>query len=341
MIVKYYHISILFLIVGFVSAAAGVFFSFSYSSYISQIFFLLSLFLYLKLTPLLYIGVFFISFCLFLASPSPFLLAALFPLIGFLFSGGKRFYIKMHKIPRYSLVVLISMIYIYYYFLSYKQGTAKASHNWLSVVVVYAIIAETLYFGFPSKYYFPLICISFFVFGNRSSLFLIAAFLKNKKLLLLFIGAGVLFIVLSNRLIIPPWPLNLLFDRGGILYRSYVEHRVLFLYEFVQNFDILELDQLKHKAMNVPSSGGDFYNFHNSFLTIIVRDGYLGLGKVAIWCLQIFMIPFGIFTAITFRATYDTFLLGGSLDMLLFALIGQNIRCLLKNTKNACLDIQK
>jgi hypothetical protein len=119
---------------------------------------------------------------------------------------------------------------------------------------------------------------------------------------------------------------QILFEEGGLLNRSYGEMRGFYIDEFTSKFNILNLSYSNWKFSDVPQTSNGFYDLHNSFFTLIVRDSYLGLFKLLLWSLQIFFLPLGIFAGISSRAYYDTFLLGGVNDLLIYALIGQNIR---------------
>jgi hypothetical protein len=110
------------------------------------------------------------------------------------------------------------------------------------------------------------------------------------------------------------------------LNRSYVETRGSYIDEFLSKFNFFRLSYSNWKFSQVPETSNGFYDLHNSFLTLIVRDSYLGLFKLFLWILQLIFLPFGLFTGITLRANYDTFLLGGVNDILVYSLIGQNIR---------------
>jgi hypothetical protein len=317
-------ISIFCLIMGFYFYFLGSFFAFPFASYLSGICFIFSLYFYKKITPFVFLSIFFLSFLLFAVSSLSYILASLFPLIGFLFSGENKYPTKVNIISRYALLITSFLIFMTYYLV--RPATGNASDNLLSVMIAYAILAEILYFDKPSYLYVPLILISFFVFGNRSSVFLLAVFIRNKVILLMFLVVSALFVCMTLGLINPPSILNFLFDKGGLLYRSFKEPRFEFIYEFFMRFNFLNLLNKKWVFYDVLQTSTGFYNFHNSFLNIIVRDGYGGLLKVFLWFVQIFVLPLSVFIGITLRASFDSFLLGGINDILVYALIGRSIR---------------
>jgi hypothetical protein len=324
-------ISIAFLAMSFSFYFLGSFFALPFASYLSGIGFVLSLYFYKKITPLIFISIFSFSLLLFVFSPPPFILAALFPLIGFLFSGENKYRSKVNNVSRYALLIMAFIIYIVYYLV--RPATGNASDNLLSVMIAYAILAEVLYFEKPSYLYVPLILISFLIFKNRSSIFLLAVFIRNRLVLLLFLLAGAFFILMALGLINPPSFLNFLFDKGKFFYRSFKEPRFEFVYQFITNFKIISLQSGKWDLYNILQTSSGFYDLHNSFLTIIVRDGYHGLIKVILWALQIFFLPLGLFVGITIRASFDTFLLGGINDILVYALIGQSLHKIFRRFK--------
>jgi hypothetical protein len=321
--VRYTEISIVFLVTAFGFSFLGSFFMLPFASYLSGVLIVLSLSFFKKITPFVFLSIFSLSFLLFAFSPLSYALAATFPLIGLFFSGENKFRLKINIVSRYALLGTVCLIYAIYHV--FKPESGGASHNLLSVIVAYAIIAEVLYFGKPSLLYIPLIIVSFIVFGNRSSIFLLAAFIQSKLLLLLFLITGGIFIVMTLGLLPPPAVLGFLFKDGGLLFRSFNELRMGYAYEFISQFNMLSLHTGDWRFQDVFQMQSGFYDFHNSFLTIIVRDGYQGLFKVFLWIIQIFFLPSGLFTGITLRASFDTFLLGGINDILVYALIGRSI----------------
>jgi hypothetical protein len=320
-----------FLIAGFFFVFLGSALGLSIATYLAGVCYLVALFIYMRMSPIfgLYVG--FLGVLLVIISPSPYIIAALFPLVGLFFSGGNKYFLESHERTRYSLFFCISAIYAYFLFAGFEF--ASGSHNLLTILVAYALIAEVLFFGAPSRLYIALILISFFVFGNRSSLFLAAAFIKRKSLLALFVFIALGFTLITLNLIEPPEFLSLLFDEGGFLYRSFKEPRAVYVSEFFEVFNFNNLSGHKWEFTEVPQTSSGFYDLHNSFLTIIVRDSYLGLFKCLLWAITIFYLPLGVFVAITFRALNDTFLLGGVCDLITYALIGKSILKLLKDIK--------
>jgi hypothetical protein len=317
-------VSIFLLTVAFIFIFLGSFTSFPFSAYLAATCYVLSLFLYKKISPILFFSLG--SICIFLAviSPSAFLVAALIPLVGFLFSGENKNNSVTSSWVRYSLWISVAFMYL----AAITQGTdsAGASHNQLSEIVAMAIIAELLYFSGPSKLYIPLIFISFFLFGNRSAFFLLATYIKSKAVLLSFVIIAVFFVSITNGYIEPPDFLDFLYQDGGLLFRSFKESRGDYVDEFMTEFNLFDLRYDHWNFSNVPQTTSGFYDLHNSFLTIIVRDSYLGLFKVILWSLQIFFIPLGLFIGVSLRAAHDTFLLGSVNDIVIFALFGRSFR---------------
>lgn len=316
-------ISIGFLVMAFLFTFLGASFAFPLATYLSAGCYVYSLYLYKKISPMVFacIGL----FCLLLtaSSPSAYMIAALFPLVGFFFSGENKYHSDINAVSRYALFGAVSFFYVVAIATGFDGQ--NASHNQLSELVVLAIIAELLYFGGPTRLYILLICASFFVFGNRSSIFLMAAFIKNKVVLTLFLLIAFFFVAITLALIDPPPILGFMFDDGGLLYRSFNETRGDYLNDFMASFNLQDLRYEKWTFFDVPLTAGGFYDLHNSFLTIIVRDSYLGLLKVFLWAMQIFFIPLGIFLSVTLRASFDTFLLGSVNDVVLYALIGRSV----------------
>ena len=153
--IRYTTLSIIFLALAFTFFFSGSFFKLPFTNYFSTICFIFSLALYKKNTPNIFFLVTIISLFLTLASPSPYLTAALIPLAGYFFSGQNRFHEKIKVVPRYVLLITICGFYLITMLLSFKYSTA--SHNIMSEILVFAIIAELLFFGRPSKWYILLI----------------------------------------------------------------------------------------------------------------------------------------------------------------------------------------
>ncbi|HEY0666726.1 MAG TPA: hypothetical protein VGD22_01035 [Sphingobacteriaceae bacterium] len=302
---------------------------------------IISLGLFKNLTPEIFFVVVIFSLILIIISPSATLLASLFPLVGFLFSGENRVSPASKRIFRYSIYCSIFLCYVAFFIFPPDFGTA--SHNYLSVLIVYAFVAEIIYFGNPTKLYIPLILLSFFFIGNRSSIFLLLPYMKSKLTIILFCVVAVLFIAITLGEIDAFGTLKFLFQEGGLLNRSYKETRGDYLDEFLRGFDFFNLGYDKWSFNSIPETSNGFYDLHNSFLTIIVRDSYLGLFKIALWISQILFLPIGFFMGISFRAYYDTFLLGGVNDILLYSLIGSSYQRFFKRVINIYknLDIRK
>lgn len=316
-------ISIGLLAAGFLFVFLGSTFGFFLASYVSGVCFIISLALYVNITPIIALGVIVFGIFLSLISPSPYLLAALFPLFGLFFSGTIKYSINSSSKSRYTLLIVICIIYLMY--VVGASESSVGSHNQLSVFVTFAIIAEIFYFGKPSRFYILLILISVFIFGNRSSFFLLATFLKNKISLISFLLVSLIMVLITYGDMFAPDFLKFLFQDGGLFYRTYEEARTIYFGEFIDNFDFLNL---KYNAWNffvVPKTESGFYDLHNSFLTIIVRDSYLGIFKVCLWIISAYYIPLPAFVAISLRAFHDSFLLGGIIDVVLYALIGRSL----------------
>ncbi len=281
-----------------------------------------SLFFLVKISVSNFLVFLIISLFLFGISPSPTIIVTLFPTLGFLFSGKLKFQGSNH-LTKYLTVSLYLFFVLFYLFVG---EDSSASHNYLSVIIVYAAIAEYLLFKSISKSYIPLILFCFFIIGNRSSIFLLILFFRSRFFIVAFLALAFLFILMTIGEIEIFKIFQVLFNEGGILNRSYVETRGSYIDEFLSKFNFFRLSYSNWKFSQVPETSNGFYDLHNSFLTLIVRDSYLGLFKLFLWILQLIFLPFGLFTGITLRANYDTFLLGGVNDILVYSLIGQNIR---------------
>lgn len=321
------EISVALLVAAFVGLFSDVFFHFPFFNYLSPFLLISSLCLYKKTTPFIFTIIFPVAIILCLLSFSPYMLAALFPLLGFLFSGENKNTAEMKPFVRNALLISLYFFYTIYY-IHNNQGflyeSGNASHNYLTVLIVYAIVAELLYFGKPSYLYIPLLLFSFVVLGNRSSMYLLAVFIKSKTVLITFILIGAIFSGIVYQLIPPPPGLEVLFNVGGLLYRSSQDNRADLIGQFIGNFDISHLAYDNWTFYEIPRTADGFYDLHNSFMTLIVRDSYLGIFKDILWLVQIAFLPLGAFIGITMRAFNDTFLLGGIYDLLVYALIGRS-----------------
>ena len=156
-------------------------------------------------------------------------------------------------------------------------------------------------------------------------------FLRSKISLIAFFTLAITFIWMTLGKIEIFSQFQVLFQEGGVLNRSYRETRGDYIEEFLKNFNFITLSYNNWKFNYVPQTANGFYDLHNSFLTIIVRDSYLGIFKIILWLLQIFFLPIGFFTGISMRAYYDTFLLGSVNDILVYALVGKNLRKFILN----------
>jgi hypothetical protein len=297
------------------------------TTYLIGLFLFLALFFLNQLSPRTFLIIITISFLLFIISPSPTFIVSFFPLFGFLFAKEPKF-----KCPQYFQKYLTTSIYFFIIlYLIFVSENSNASHNYLSILILYGIIAEYLLFETCSKFYIPLIIFCFLIIGNRSSIFLLMIFMRSKFTLLIFFSIAISFIAMTIGKIEIFKNFQILFEEGGLLNRSYGETRGDYIDEFSSKFNFLNLSYNNWNFKYVPQTSNGFYDLHNSFLTIIVRDSYLGLFKIFLWTLQIFFLPIGFFTGISMRSYYDTFLLGGVNDILLYALIGKNIRKFLLN----------
>jgi len=97
--------------------------------------------------------------------------------------------------------------------------------------------------------------------------------------------------------------------------------------------NLFDLGYDKWYFYDVPQTESGFYDLHNSYLTIIVRDSYLGLFKIFMWISQILILPFGAFIGISLRASHDTFLLGGVNDLLVLCADRQVLNNVLKRLR--------
>lgn len=185
---------------------------------------------------------------------------------------------------------------------------------------------EKLVFDRTPRWYIPVIIYCFFILGNRSSIFLLAVFLRSKIALVGFATIAALFIGMTLGDIEIFKGAQIFFAEGGILNRSYGETRGDYIDEFIKKFNFAALAYDNWKFSTVPQTQGGFYDLHNSFLTLVVRDSYLGIFKILLWTSQIFFLPVGFFIGVSARAYFDTFLLGGVNDILTYAMIGSFLR---------------
>ena len=207
------------------------------SSYIIGLFLFLSLFLLRKITLHTFFIFFSFSILLFIISPSPTFIVSLFPLTGFLFANETKY-----KCPISFRKYLTGSIYLFicFYFI-FVSDNSNASHNYLSILILYGIIAEYLFFDSCSKLYIPLIFFIFLIIGNRSSIFLLMIFLRNKFSLIVFFTIAIIFIGMTLGEIEIFSQLQVLFQEGGVLNRSYRETRGDYIDEFLKNFNFFNL----------------------------------------------------------------------------------------------------
>ncbi|MBI2274133.1 MAG: hypothetical protein HYU70_10085 [Bacteroidetes bacterium] len=304
------------------------FLSLPFLTYIIALLLVAGLFFLKRKTPHIFFVITAVTFLLFAFAPSPTLIASFFPLVGFLFCGDTYDDFRENKYIRHAIVGSAYFFFILYFLIPDNIGVA--SRNYLSIIILYAMLCEYLLFKKIVVAYIPLILVCFFLVGNRSSIFLLAAFLRSKLALGVFIGVAIFFIGMTLGSIEVSKGIQFFFDEGGVLNRSYGETRGDYIDEFIRDFDFFRLSYANWNFSNIPQTSAGFYDLHNSFLTLIVRDSYLGLFKVFLWAIQILFLPLGLFISVSSRAYYDTFLLGGVNDILTYALIGTMIRAKMK-----------
>lgn len=323
-VITRFQIGISLITLSFWMTFVMAYFSLSFLTYIIALLLVAGLFFLKKKTPHFFFIILAVAFLLFALAPSPTFIASFFPLIGFLFSGDTYSDFKENKYIRNAIVGSVYFFFILYFVIPDNIGVA--SRNYLSVIILYAMLCEYLLFKKIIIAYIPLILICFFLVGNRSSIFLLAAFLRSKLALSVFIGIAIFFIGMTLGNIEVSKGIQFFFEEGGVLNRSYGETRGDYIDEFIRDFDFFRLSYANWNFSSIPQTSAGFYDLHNSFLTLIVRDSYLGLFKVALWGVQILFLPLGLFISVSSRAYYDTFLLGGVNDILTYALIGTMIR---------------
>lgn len=301
-----------FLLSASVASAAFSFIGFSYSVYVSTLLLVSGLFFacnfkfsYIKL-------IFFIFFLIAIVLMPPRLLAS--PVLILLLTPW------VYRFNSEGLFVswpLVSVGFVYLMYFLYGDH-APVSHNYLSILVCWAIIIELLFKRKPSYLYIPFILISFLYFGNRSSIFLLAFFFSGAVLwTFVFVSLIFTFSVYVSGLL--PEPLaSYIFGEGGILWRSSMDPRVYYISEFLQNFSFLDpFDYLE--SVHIDSSG--YNNFHNSFVSVVYMDFYFGVAKLLFFLASAFSMPFNYFFAIFMRGWFDTFLLGSLYTPLVFIYI--------------------
>jgi hypothetical protein len=322
------HIGISLIALSFWMTFVMAYLSISFLTYVIAVLLVGGLFFLKKTTPHLLFFVVSFSFLLLVLSPSPTLIASIVPLVGFLFCGDNYFEINGNRYIRNAIVISIYFFLILYFLLPNDVGVT--SHNYFSVIVLYGILCEYLLFKKVTIAYIPIILCCFFLIGNRSSIFLLACFLRSKLALGIFIGVAVFFISMTLGNIEIMKGLQFFFEEGGVLNRSYGEARGEYIDEFIRDFNFFRLSYTNWNFSDIPQTSAGFYDLHNSFLTLIVRDSYLGLFKVFMWATQILFLPLGLFISVSARANYDTFLLGGVNDILTYALIGSMAKTKIK-----------
>lgn len=314
---------------GFISLYLGMLFSVPFVAYIAGPVFFLALQLSIRISINIFAFIFGLSIILYTLSPSPYFLAALFPLLGLLFSGQLISH-KYKDTTRSNFVLIFYLFYILYYL--FGGESSAASYNHLSVIVIYAILFEYLLHGKPSKWYIPLILSSFLVFGNRSSVFLLLIFVESKLFIAIFMSAVyVAFSILYqydnfiNDIISEQFT-----DQDFFFKRGYTEERGMYAEDFLENFTLNNLTNRNWNFSIIPKAADGFYDVHNSMLTVIVRDAYLGILKVFMWSFQVFTMPLGMFLGISMRSMHDSFLLGNVMDIFTYSIIGRQFNGLIK-----------
>ena len=296
-----------------------------------------SLFLSKKITPLL--GIFFL--CLILSFRIPYInnefdIVNIIPFLGFFFSGESRNFctkikfinlrsnsilkrfidIFVSNLPTFSLWPTI----IFYSFIDFKVS-GLPSHNILSVLLCYLSIfyAYTGKFKKSQRLFIVITALLiFFLTGNRSAILFLLIIPINNVIYYFFLLPLIITLYLTVFLSveIPLQP----FQQGGIFFKWPDPLRLVYSDIFFNSsFDYFGMKSNNDLLATTRSGAVDF---HNSFMTVIARDGIVGVLKIILFSLSGLLMPFKLFITLILRASCDTFLLGSIYDLFLFGYLG-------------------
>ena len=221
-----------------------------------------------------------------------------------------------------------------FYFKFYDTSNLVASYNVVSASLSVFFILEFLYKGRISKIHILSIILIFLLLGNRSSIFLLICYINHPLLYIIPLFLFIPFFFFYDQLI---FLTNLIFltffqrvyEDGNAM----PEMRNIYIYEFFQNFSHILAG--KFQSVYIPyTSDGLTYDAHNSFLSNILRDQYIGLFKTLCWFFCIFCMPVGLFFGITIRACFDSYLIGGVFELIMMICVSS---CLHRKFSYKCV----
>jgi hypothetical protein len=256
------------------------------------------------------------------------------PYTGLLFSRQRFF------VPEYSFFLTRAAIFFagcFSSFIFYLQITTLRDFygfvsgvNGNSIVIIFLMISELILCGKVTFLHLPLILFSILILGNNSALFLLFAMPWPLVPEVFVFGAAVFALLLSLGFL----PMDSVYSSNALLKVSSFTKETLFndvrgtyILHFLEEFEFkifISHDNayLLQTFPQLPVGGSGYINPHNSFIQLILRDKLLGILSTFIWFSCLPAMPARIWIAITGRACFDSFFVGGPLDILLFYFIG-------------------
>ena len=250
----------------------------------------------------------------------------LVPLLPFL---GLLFLIKPFASDRYNwLAMIASSVAIIATNIFSHYSTDQLGTNYINLqsqVYLHIILLNLIYFRKPFVIPVFLAVANSILFnpgliGNRSAIFLLFFLLTKdhiKKLvnlvrsnkvygiLVLFLLSIISYMFIDKIIDNPKW--------GG----EYHELRFMWALQVLEYLRINGLNALWDNAELILPT----INPHNSFLYLLMYEAYVGIFKLLIFALSIFIVPSSAFLAIFLRASFDSFFLVGPSGLIFFILI--------------------
>lgn len=220
----------------------------------------------------------------------------------------------------YSISIINFFFVIIFLILFIFLNTNKSSDNIISSILSILFLLEYLHKKSVSKIHIFSVILIYFLTGNRSSLFLLICFFNNKFLFYCCLTSIPLFFFYSNYIFNSvTFIYDTFFTRyytdGSVMHDTRINYAI----EFFSNFNSILFGN--YNGQTIPQTDNGTFNAHNSFLNIILRDKIIGLFKVMTWFSCIFVVPFNLFLGVTLRACFDSFLLGGFLELIVMSFI--------------------
>ena len=190
----------------------------------------------------------------------------------------------------------------------------SASHNIVSICILYLFFIQILFLGSPRPLLVLLSVAIAFLLGNKSGLVLALFLVPRLTFKNVFVSAALLALMIL--------PL-MYFDLDQFARDGPVEPRLFSNLEAI--YKLREDGLVKFFSDNnfdfVPMTPGGYYDFHNSWLRLIYYDHLVGLLKIALFALSTIVIPFFWSAAIFLRASVDSFFLSNGLDIIFLMMV--------------------